>query len=114
MAEDRLILLYDGECGFCERLAGWVERHDAAGRVLLRASQGGGAEGLWLTKAEAERAAWAVEPGGRRFEGAAAINRVLRELGGGWAVIGSLYGFPPLRWVEDRYYRRVARRRAWW
>jgi predicted DCC family thiol-disulfide oxidoreductase YuxK len=55
-----------------------------------------------------------VERGGRKFEGAAAINRVARELGGGWRVLGSLYGVPPLRWVEDRYYARVARRRAWW
>jgi predicted DCC family thiol-disulfide oxidoreductase YuxK len=55
-----------------------------------------------------------VEPGGRKFEGAAAISRTLRELGGGWAVLGSLYIIPPVRWLEDRYYQRVARRRAWW
>jgi len=55
-----------------------------------------------------------VEPGGRRFEGAAAINRVLRELGGAWALVGSFYFFPPLRWLEDAYYQRVSRRRAWW
>jgi predicted DCC family thiol-disulfide oxidoreductase YuxK len=57
---------------------------------------------------------WAIEPGGRRLEGAAAISRVLRELGGGWAVPGSFYFVPPLRWLEDRYYARVARKRAWW
>jgi predicted DCC family thiol-disulfide oxidoreductase YuxK len=57
---------------------------------------------------------WVVEPGGRKFEGAAAISRTLRELGGGWAVLGSLYIIPPVRWLEDRYYQRVARRRAWW
>ncbi len=57
---------------------------------------------------------WAVEAAGRRFEGAAAISRVLRELGGGWAVLGSFYFVPVFRWVEDRYYVRVARRRAWW
>jgi predicted DCC family thiol-disulfide oxidoreductase YuxK len=114
VAEDRLILLYDGDCVFCERLARWVERRDAAGRVAVRAGQGGGAEAVGLTQAEAARAAWAVEPGGRRFEGAAAISRVLRELGGGWAMLGALYAFAPLRWLEDRYYRRVARRRAWW
>jgi predicted DCC family thiol-disulfide oxidoreductase YuxK len=59
-------------------------------------------------------AAWAVEPGGRRFEGAAAINRVLRELGGAWPALSSVYSIPPIRWMEDRYYARVARRRAWW
>jgi predicted DCC family thiol-disulfide oxidoreductase YuxK len=39
---------------------------------------------------------------------------VLRELGGGWALLGSLYLVPPVGWVEDRYYWRVARRRRWW
>ena len=46
--------------------------------------------------------------------GAAAANRVLRELGGFWALAGALYLLPPVGWLEDRYYARVARRRAWW
>jgi predicted DCC family thiol-disulfide oxidoreductase YuxK len=71
-------------------------------------------EALGLTREEVGRAAWAVESNGRKFEGAAAINRVLRELGGGWSVLGSLYVVGPVRWLEDRYYGRVARRRAWW
>jgi len=56
----------------------------------------------------------ADEAGGRSLLGAAAVNRTLRELGGGWRVLGALYLVPPIRWVEDRYYARVARRRAWW
>jgi predicted DCC family thiol-disulfide oxidoreductase YuxK len=39
---------------------------------------------------------------------------VLRELGGGWRALGSLYLLRPIGWVEDRYYERVAKRRAWW
>jgi predicted DCC family thiol-disulfide oxidoreductase YuxK len=110
-----LVLVYDGECDFCGRLARWVERRDRAHRVLVTPSQEPGLiEGLGLTSAEVGRAAWAVEPGGRRFEGAAAINRVMRELGGGWSLAASLYGVAPIRWVEDRYYGRVARRRRWW
>jgi len=56
----------------------------------------------------------ATELGGRRFVGAAAVNRVLRELGGVWRLPGSVYLLPPIGWLEDRYYARVARRRAWW
>lgn len=56
----------------------------------------------------------ATEAGGRRFTGAAAVNRVLRELGGPWRLLGALYLVPPLGRLEDRYYARVARRRAWW
>ena len=56
----------------------------------------------------------ATESGGRVFEAAGAVNRVLRELGGVWRVAGTLYLLPPIGWIEDRYYARVARRRAWW
>ena len=56
----------------------------------------------------------AEDPGGRTFTGAAAVNRMLRELGGFWSILGSLYLMPPIGWVEDRYYARVARKRAWW
>ena len=115
MADGRVTLVYDGECEFCTRLARWVERQDRRGRVSVRANQEAGLiESLGLTREEVGRAAWAVEANGRKFAGAAAINRVLRELGGGWSVLGSLYLIAPFRWVEDRYYGRVARRRAWW
>jgi predicted DCC family thiol-disulfide oxidoreductase YuxK len=67
-----------------------------------------------MSPEEAGRAVWVVEPGGRKFEGAGAVSRTLRELGGVWAVLGSFYFVPPLRWLEDAYYRRVSRRRAWW
>ena len=115
MADGRLTLIYDGDCAFCARLARWVERHDRQGRVSVRANQEPGLIGsLGLTPEEVGRAAWAVEPGGRRFEGAAGISRILRELGGSWAAVGSLYCVRPISWVEDLYYRRVARRRSWW
>jgi predicted DCC family thiol-disulfide oxidoreductase YuxK len=115
VVDGRVTLVYDGECEFCTRLARWVERRDRRGRVSARASQEARViESLRLTREEVGRAAWAVEANGRKFEGAAAINRVLRELGGGWPLLGSLYLLAPFKWVEDRYYTRVARKRAWW
>jgi predicted DCC family thiol-disulfide oxidoreductase YuxK len=66
-----------------------------------------------LTRQEVGRAAWAVEASGRRFEGAAALNRVLRELGGVWALLGHLYDVPPIASLENHYYKRVALKRSW-
>lgn len=110
-----MTLVYDGECEFCGRLARWVRRRDRKGRVVVRANQEPGLlTELGLTREDVDRASWAVEPGGRRFEGAGAVSRVWRELGGVWRVLGALYLVPPLGWVADRYYARVARRRAWW
>jgi predicted DCC family thiol-disulfide oxidoreductase YuxK len=107
-------LVYDGECDFCTRLARWVERRDRGGISVRPNQEAGLVESLGLTRAEVDRAAWAVEAGGGKFEGAAAINRVLAELGGGWAALGALYRVAPVRRLEDAYYARVARRRAWW
>jgi predicted DCC family thiol-disulfide oxidoreductase YuxK len=67
-----------------------------------------------MSREEVDRAVWVVEPGGRRFEAAAAVNRTFRELGGRWAMLAALYRVPPIKSIEDRYYKRVARRRAWW
>src|SRR5260370_11738740 len=96
------------------RLGRWVQRHDGAGRIDARPNQEAGlAERLGLSGDEIGRAVWVVEPGGSKFEGAGAISRTLRELGGGWAVLGELYFFPPIRWLEDADYKRFARPRAW-
>jgi predicted DCC family thiol-disulfide oxidoreductase YuxK len=114
MRGGRVILVYDGDCEFCTRLARWVERHDRIGRVVVKPNQEPGLiESLGLSREEVDRASWVVV-GAARFEGAAAISRVLRELGGVWRVLGSLYLVAPLGWVEDRYYARVARSRRWW
>jgi predicted DCC family thiol-disulfide oxidoreductase YuxK len=115
VADGRLTLVYDGECEFCTRLARWVQKKDARGRVDVRPNQEEGlVERVGLSREEVDRASWVVEDGRAKFEGAAGINRVWRELGGLWAVVGALYLVPPVRWVEDRYYARVARKRAWW
>jgi predicted DCC family thiol-disulfide oxidoreductase YuxK len=92
-----------------------VKRHDRRDRIEVRPNQQEGLiQELGLSSEEVARASWVVEPGGRKLEGAAGINRVLGELGGGWKVLAALYGVAPIRVVEDRYYGRVAKRRAWW
>jgi len=100
VADARLALVYDAACDFWIRRARWVQRHDSGHRIEL------------IGQADAP-ALEAIEPGGHRFTGAAAVNRVLRELGGVWGFLGASYLVPPIAWLEDRYYARVARRRAW-
>ena len=97
----------------CTRGARWAGRRDQAGGLLIIPNQAPGAlERYGLTRPEADRAAWVVEPGGTKLEGAAAINRVLRELGGGWRWLGALYGVPPIAAAEEALYRWFAPRRS--
>jgi predicted DCC family thiol-disulfide oxidoreductase YuxK len=94
-------------------MARWARRRDRAGRVRAIPNQQAGAlERYGVTRAEADRAAWTIEPDGTRLAGAAAINRVLHELGGGWRALAVLYRVPPLAAVEEAFYRWFAARRS--
>ena len=94
-------------------MARWVRRRDRAGRVLAIANQEKGVLARYgVTREEADRAAWAIEPGGKRSEGAAALNRVLRETGGGWSTLSQAYRLRPLAAVEEAAYRWFARNRS--
>lgn len=66
-----------------------------AGRVSALPSQEPGVrERYGLTGEDVAHYAWAIEPSGRRHRGAAAIARVLDEMGGGWRALGLLARLP--------------------
>src|SRR5258706_10119913 len=93
-------------------MARWVRRRDRAGRVLAIANQKRGVLARYgITREEADRAAWTIDRDGR-LERAAAVNRVWRELGGGWSAIAALYTFRPVALLEDSAYRLFAGNRS--
>ena len=94
-------------------MARWVRRRDRAGRVQAIANQQPGALELFgVTREEADRAAWTIDGGGRRLEGAAAINRVLGEVGGSWPLLARLYRVRAIAAAEEAFYRWFAKRRS--
>ena len=94
-------------------MARWVRRRAKARRVLAIANQENGVLARYgLTREEADRAAWTIERDGRRSEGAAAVSRVMREMGGVWAVLARAYRLPPVAFIEEGGYRWFARRRS--
>jgi predicted DCC family thiol-disulfide oxidoreductase YuxK len=94
-------------------MARWVRRRDRAGRVLAVANQKPGVpEGYGLSRADVDRAAWTVDQEGRKLEGAAAINCVLHELGGGWRPVAAIYRLRAVALIEEALYRWFARSRA--
>src|SRR5229473_4380967 len=93
-------------------MARWVRRRDRAGRVLAIANQSKGVLARYgVTRGEADRAAWTIDGEGR-LEGAAAVNRVWREMGGGWATLARAYRLRPVAIVEEAVYRWFARNRS--
>lgn len=91
----------------------WVRRRDPAGRVPALPNQLPGlVEACGLTRADVDRAAWAIDLRGNRWAAAAAVNRVLTELGGGWALLALSYRLAPVAWLEEKVYAWVARNRG--
>ena len=112
-ADQRLVLLFDGTCGPCTRVADFVRHRDRAGRILVLPNQAPGTLGRYgVTRAEADRSAWLIEPGGRRLEGAAAITRALEALGGGWRLLAVPGRVRAVASAEEVAYRWVARNRG--
>jgi predicted DCC family thiol-disulfide oxidoreductase YuxK len=112
MGDARLLVIFDGWCGVCTRCVDWVQARDTSGRLLVLPNQTPGLlERTGLTRADVDRAVWVITRTGRRYEGAAAINRALRELGG-WRHVAGLYRVPGVRWCEDRLYAWFAPNRG--
>jgi predicted DCC family thiol-disulfide oxidoreductase YuxK len=80
--------------------------------VLVIANQKPGTlERYGVTRQEADRAGWSIDREGHRLEGAAAINRVLDELGG-WRAFAVPYTLGPIGALEEAFYRWFAPRRS--
>lgn len=65
-------------------------------------------ERFGLSREDVDRWVWLIDPTGRRSRGAAAVARVLREMGGGWRLLGYLAALPG----SALAYRLVARSRG--
>ena len=108
-----MILVYDGQCGFCIRSARWIEaRLPADARVVPWQSLE--LERLGLSRADVQAAVWWIDGSGngtRRSRGAEAIGRSLLAAGGVWKLAGLLISRPPLLWLARPIYALVAANR---
>lgn len=107
-----VLLIYDGECGFCVRSASWIAaRLPAEARV--EPWQSLDLASLGLSQPQAEAAVWWIGDGSdpQRYRGAEAIGRALVACRGVWRVVGYLIVRPPLAWLAGPVYALVAANR---
>ncbi len=90
------------------RLVQALDPHRRVELVPFQAAEALGRCGL--ARAEAERAAWAVLPDGRRFRGAGAVLAVVSVLLRSPVPL-RLYALPPVRRLADAAYAWTARNR---
>ena len=109
----KMLLVYDGQCGFCIRSARWIEARLPA-HARAEPWQSLELEQLGLSPADAETAVWWLEPHAsppRRWRGSGAIGRSLVAAGGAWRVVGLLIMYPPLCWLARPAYWLIAANR---
>lgn len=126
MAEDIVrdpVLIFDGDCAFCTTCVTAAERYPRASLssagweavpfqfadlAALDARAGGRA---LITRERAEQQILWVTPGGKVYEGAEAVARLLMRSGGAWAYLGAVLTLPPVRPAAAAAYRLIARNR---
>lgn len=114
-SSQRPIVFFDGDCGLCHRFVRFALARDSGAR--LRFAPLGGETARREASALLSRGplpdSTVVLARGELLVRAAAVARVLVELGGTWRVLGVVLGALP-RALADRGYDCVAARRKRW
>src|SRR5438874_12910182 len=105
------MLVYDGYCSFCSSSARWISArwHGREQAVAWQHLSGAELERLGLPLADVRRAAWWIDPDGRRSRGHLAIARALRAAPGWPSLVGRILLVPPFRWLAAGAYPLIAR-----
>jgi len=105
------VLVFDGRCGMCTRLANRLARWNRAGRLRIEPFQAPGmAERLGIADDRLPESAWWLDSSGAVFAGAQAINAALS------AALGTslplwIYRLPGVGALQNAIYRWVAAHR---
>ena len=105
-------VVYDGQCKVCSRLARMLGKWDRDREFEVVSSQTPGMQARfpWIPPRAYVDALQLVGPGGRTWQGAAAIEQLLDVLPKG-KLVSWIFSIPFMRGLADRFYRWFARNR---
>ena len=103
-------LVYDGDCGFCQRCADWIAARLPAGTAVVP-SQRADLAALGLNPQQAADAAWWVDAERAQHRGHRAIAAALGACGGAWGTLGRLLTVPGVSHLAAGIYEAIARNR---
>ncbi len=107
---DRSVLLYDGDCGFCQSSVCWLQRRVPFDGDAV-AWQDADLDVLGTTRERAEREVIWVDSDGYVVGGAQAVAHLLSSADAGWRMLGALLRMPLFRLLADGVYRVIANNR---
>ena len=106
-------LITDPDCGFCQKSAGWLQRHFASDWINTPSTPNI-LQRFDITQEQATTSVWFVleNPDGslRKSAGAAAVARLIAMRGGAWR-IALVATVPPISWASQAVYKLIARNR---
>ena len=106
-----LEVLFDADCGFCQRAVALLKRLDRGGRLAFTALQTPGAPARFgITEDQAYEQLWALDRSGRRSGGAQAVATAA-DVALGTRALERALRVRLLRRAADRGYRWVAAHR---
>lgn len=109
----KLILIFDGSCGFCTACVGFLQLLDRRHHLQCLPFQTPGVPQRYgLTIAQCEQAAWAILSSGQCHCGAQAVNLAL-DTSIGLPLFEKIFHFPGMRWLEEHMYAWIAVHRRW-
>lgn len=103
------MLLYDGDCAFCTRCAGLLERIGPDAEIVPW--QFAALTELGVTEQQGSEAVQWVGVDGAVRSGHEAIAAVLARAGWFWRALGRALVLPGVSWIAARVYRLVAANR---
>ena len=107
MTKESPIVFFDGVCGLCDTSVDFFMRKDRSGILRFAPLQGETAARLLPESDRENLNSMVYFENGERFRKSAAVVRILRQLGGIWALLGSLLWVIP-RPLRDLGYSLVA------
>jgi predicted DCC family thiol-disulfide oxidoreductase YuxK len=105
-------VVFDGQCKVCNRLARMLRKWDRYREFEVVSSQTPGVQARfpWIPPRAYIEALQLIGPGGRTWQGAAAIEQLLDVLPKG-KLLSWVFSIPFMRALADRFYRWFARNR---
>lgn len=105
-------LVYDGNCKICGRLVELIKRWDSSHiiQTLPYQDESVGTRFPWISAEAYSRAMQLVDDHGETWEGAEAVEQLLKILPRG-KLLGWVFKLPLGGWLADSFYRWFARNR---
>lgn len=106
------ILLYDGECGFCNFWVNWVMRNDRKGVFNFASLQGNYGQNFLTDKKlplERFKTLYLIRPNGVVDEKSDAVIKICSLLGGWYKMAVGFKIFP--KFIRDKIYDLIAKNR---